>query len=58
MRRKQQNEPKQAMRTVGVKIPLTLWEELNREVQALKKANPSHRYTVSDVVRERLCNGN
>lgn len=45
-----------AMRTVGVKIPVSKWKELKSAVKAERLANPNRRYTVSDAIRERLCN--
>jgi hypothetical protein len=58
MRRKQpkpaQAAPKQAMRTVGVKIPVAVWDKLNRFVIAEQNAHPARKYTVSDAIREKL----
>lgn len=47
--------PHQAMRTVGVKIPMVIWERLNQIVLAERNAHPSRKFTISDAIRERLC---
>jgi hypothetical protein len=60
MRRKQSkpgpDAPKQAMRTVGVKIPIEVWESLNQAVIKERQLHPGRKFTVSDAIREQLSN--
>lgn len=49
------NEPRQPMRTVGVKVPENIWLELKEAAQDEMRKHPGRVTTVSDVIRERLC---
>jgi hypothetical protein len=44
----------QTMKTIGVKIPQALWDELEAAVQRVLAEFPNMNYTVSDEVRARL----
>lgn len=53
MKRTTTNE-RQPMRTVGVKIPIGVWEELQRAAIFDRNAHPGYRTTVSDIIRRRI----
>lgn len=45
------------MRTVGVKIPQEVWLDLEKTAENERLFHPGRKITVSDIIRERLCNG-